>query len=102
MALATAVPQIRPISDLRTKLPEIEAIARETREPIVMTKNGMASMVLFDIDAYNEHLQHERAVLKLREAEIEAKYHADAISYDDVRARIDDIIGTAERAYAQR
>ncbi|BAK45178.1 type II toxin-antitoxin system prevent-host-death family antitoxin [Eggerthella sp. YY7918] len=89
MTMTAALPQIRPISDLRTRLNEIENLARETQEPIIMTKNGTASLVVIDSDAYNDHLQHERAVRKLREAEIEEKYRPEAVSYDDVKNRVD-------------
>ena len=63
MSMQAALPQIRPISDLRTRLNDIESLARETREPIIMTKNGAASLVVIDSDAYAEHLQHERRAL---------------------------------------
>ena len=45
--------RIRPISDLRTRLNHIENLARETREPIIMTKNGTASLIVIDSDAYD-------------------------------------------------
>ena len=89
MTMTAALPQIRPISDLRTRLNEIENLARETQEPIIMTKNGTASLVVIDSDAYNDHLQHERAVRKHREADIEEKYRPGAVSYDDVKNRVD-------------
>lgn len=101
MVMQAALPQIRPISDLRTRLNDIETLARETREPIIMTKNGSASLVVIDSDAYDEHLQHERAVRKLREAEIEEKYHPAAISYDDVKAHATQLIEAAEQLNAQ-
>lgn len=31
---------IRPVSDLRNKFPEIEKIVMETGEPVYLTKNG--------------------------------------------------------------
>lgn len=48
--------------------------AAESQEPIYLTKNGNSCLVVFDSDAYDRYLQHERAVQKLREAEIEAHY----------------------------
>lgn len=58
MVMQAALPQIRPISDLRTRLNDIENLARESREPIIMTKNGTASLIVIDSDAYDEHLHH--------------------------------------------
>ena len=96
MVMQAALPQIRPISDLRTRLNDIENLARESREPIIMTKNGTASLIVIDSDAYDEHLHHERAVRKLREAEIEEKDRPAAVSYDEVKARVDQLIEAAE------
>ena len=53
MVMQAALPQIRPISDLRTRLNDIENLARESREPIIMTKNGTASLIVIDSDAYD-------------------------------------------------
>lgn len=36
------IPQIRPISDLRTNLNDVCELARESQQPIFMTKNGKA------------------------------------------------------------
>ena len=99
MSYAAALPSIRPISDLRTKLPEIEAVARETGEPVVMTKNGVPSLVIMDSGAYEERLVRVR---KLREAEIEARYVSETVPYDQVKRRVDAIIEAAERAHALR
>ena len=87
--MMNALPCVRPVSELRTHLPEIEAIAQETGEPIILTKNGAAKLVVMDNEAFNEHLQHERAVRKLREAEIEARYTKEKpLSLDEVKERI--------------
>lgn len=101
MALPSAIPSIRPISDLRTKLPELEQLAKETGEPIIMTKNGAPSLVLMDSEAYNASLQHERAVRKLREAEIEAKYNPGTVSFEDANRRFESILSAAEDMYGQ-
>lgn len=45
--------QIRPVSDLRNKFPEIEAIVKEG-EPVYLTKNGYGSMVVLSLDAYSQ------------------------------------------------
>ena len=91
-----ALPHVRPVSELRTHLPEIEQLAQETGEPIILTKNGAAKLVVMDNDAFNEHLQHERAVRKLREAEIEARYTKEKpLSLDAVKERVAAIISGA-------
>ena len=101
MSMQAALPQIRPISDLRTRLNDIESLARETREPIIMTKNGAASLVVIDSEAYDEQLRHERAVRMLREAEIVEKYRPAAIPFDEVKTRVDKLIESAEQLHAR-
>lgn len=94
MSSAVAVPDIRPISELRTNLNGICEDARTSQEPIFMTKNGKAALVVIDCEAYERQRQHDRYVLKLREAEIEAAYHPDAISREQLDAHMADVFGT--------
>lgn len=44
--------QIRPVSDLRNKYPEIENIVNKG-EPVYLTKNGYGSMVVLSLEAYS-------------------------------------------------
>ena len=44
--------QIRPVSDLRNKFPEIEKDV-SSGEPVYLTKNGYGTMVVMSIDAYS-------------------------------------------------
>lgn len=44
--------QIRPVSDLRNKFTEIEAIVNEDN-PVFLTKNGYGSMVVMSLAAYS-------------------------------------------------
>ena len=43
---------IRPVSDLRNKFPEIEELVIKSSEPVFLTKNGYGSMVLLSIEQY--------------------------------------------------
>lgn len=100
MPTAMTIPETRPISDLRTHLAEIERIAKETGEPIVLTRNGTHTLVVQDSEAYNQRIQRERHIRKLREAEIEAKYRAEALTLEQSRARIAEIAQTLGASYA--
>ena len=100
MTLPATLPSTYPISDLRTNLNAIETEARETQEPIILTRNGASSLVIMDCEAFNERLRHERAVRKLREAEIEAQYHPKTYAHDEVKARMGELIEAAEGLYA--
>ena len=44
---------IRPVSDLRNKYPEIEKLVIEGSEPVFLTKNGYGSMVLISLEQYS-------------------------------------------------
>lgn len=43
---------IRPVSDLQNKYPEIENIVLKTGKPVLLTKNGYGSMVLLSLEQY--------------------------------------------------
>ena len=43
---------IRPVSDLRNKFPEIEETVLKSGEPVILTKNGYGSMVVLSIEQY--------------------------------------------------
>lgn len=100
MPMLAELPQIRPISDLRTKLNEIEVNARESGRPVVLTRNGAATLVVLGSEAFDEHLRHERAVRKLREAEIEAKYVSGSYSHEKVRGRTQQLLEALREAHA--
>ena len=44
--------EIRPVSDLRNKFPEIEALVKEN-QPVYLTKNGYGSMVVLSLEQYS-------------------------------------------------
>lgn len=94
--MAMPLPALRPISDLRTDLNGVCEEASELQQPIFMTKNGKATLVVMDCGAYERQRQHDRYVLKLREAEIEAQYHPESLSADEVKSRMERIFATWE------
>ena len=58
---------IRPVSDLRNKFPEIESIVIDSGKPVFLTKNGYGSMVVLSLEQYS-HLTDE-VEMKLKEAD---------------------------------
>ena len=54
---------IRPVSDLRNKFPEIEETVIGSNAPVFLTKNGEGDLVVMDIGTYNRR----EKMLKLRE-----------------------------------
>ena len=49
--------QIRPVSDLRNKYPEIEELVLNEEQEVYLTKNGYGSMVVMSIDKYTKLLE---------------------------------------------
>lgn len=61
---------IRPVSDLRNKFPEIEDIVLKSGEPVYLTKNGYGSMVVLSIEQYATLI--DEVEMKLDEADRQA------------------------------
>lgn len=73
--------QIRPVSDLRNKYPEIEKDI-STGDPVFLTKNGYGSMVVLSVEAYSRLVNPvERA---LDEADWQAKNTTERLSHEEV------------------
>ena len=84
--------QIRPVSDLRNKFPEIEELVIREGQPVFLTKNGYGTMVVLSIEKYSELT--DDVELKLDEADREAEStsirHCHEEIFSRVRARIDE------------
>jgi prevent-host-death family protein len=91
-SFAVATPLIRPISDLRTNLNDVCEQARESQEPIFMTKNGKSSLVVMDAEAYEQLWQEERLRQKVREVEIEDRYNPQTIPAEAVERELDETL----------
>jgi prevent-host-death family protein len=70
--------QIRPITDLRNRYPEVENDL--ARGPVVLTKNGYGASVLVSIDLYDKLLAKQAfyEAIARSEAEIDAGNGLDA------------------------
>lgn len=80
---------IRPVSDLRNKFPEIESIVKQG-EPVYLTKNGYGSMVVLSMEQYAALT--DEVELRLDEADRAAEMTEVRLEesevFDRVRARI--------------
>ena len=65
---------IRPVSDLRNKYPEIENLVLREDEAVYLTKNGYGSMVVMSIEKYSNMIEK----IEL-DKELEAKFGKDNI-----------------------
>lgn len=50
---------IRPVSDLRNKYPEIEKLVLKEDESVYLTKNGYGSMVVMSLKKYSKLMSDE-------------------------------------------
>ena len=78
--------QIRPVSDLRNRFPEIEEIVVKEGQPVYLTKNGYGSMVVLSLEKYEELLNNIE--FKLDEADIEADSTDTRYTHDEVFSRV--------------
>ena len=73
---------IRPVSDLRNKFPEIEEAVINSNSPVFLTKNGYGTMVLMSIDQYSSLTN--KTEVKLDEADKQAASSSKRLSKDEV------------------
>ena len=80
--------QIRPVSDLRNKFPEIEN-AVSGGQPVYLTKNGYGAMVVVSLEKYAELT--EDIELRLDEADRAAADSDVRYTHEDVFSRLREI-----------
>lgn len=83
--------QIKPISYLKSHAAEIVKALSETREPMLITQNGEAKLVVMDVRSYEEQ-EETLALLKilaLGNRQIEEGRYRDADSVLDDLGRTD-------------
>ena len=78
--------QIRPVSDLRNKFPEIEDIVIREGQPVYLTKNGHGSMVVLSLEKYTELT--DDVELKLDEADKVAESSDKRYTHDEVFSKV--------------
>lgn len=77
---------IRPVSDLRNKYPEIEDAVLKSGEPVFLTKNGYGSMVVMSLEQYS--MLTDDIEVKLDEADFAADISEERYSADEVFGRV--------------
>ncbi len=73
--------QIRPVSDLRNKFPDIEKIVN-AGEPVYLTKNGYGAMVVLSLEEYSKLT--DSVELALDRADKMAEESNDRMSHEEV------------------
>ncbi len=77
---------IRPVSDLRNKFPEIESLVLSDSQPVFLTKNGYGSMVLLSLEQYSALTDNVES--KFLEADKDADIDDTRYSSEEVFGRV--------------
>ena len=77
--------QIRPVSDLRNKFPDIERIVKGG-EPVYLTKNGYGSMVVLSLESYSKLVGNVETALD--EADLSALEDDRRYSHEEVFSKL--------------
>ena len=80
--------QIRPVSDLRNKFPEIETLVNKG-DPVYLTKNGHGAMVVMNLEKYADIT--DDLEMKLDEADFAAEMSDVRYTHEEVFARLKSI-----------
>ena len=79
---------IKASTALRNDYSSVSRMAKETQEPIYITKNGEGDLVLMDIDAFEKREQVFQLRNKVMLAEQERLFGAGTISIQEARDRL--------------
>lgn len=76
---------IRPVSDLRNKYPEIEKLVMGGEE-VYLTKNGYGSMVVMSIEQYSK--LKDALEIELDEADYQAENTTERLTHEEVFSKL--------------
>lgn len=79
---------IKASAALRNEYAAISNLAKETKEPIYITKNGEGDLVLMSIEAFEKREQILQLRAKVLQAEQERLDGAETISVSEARKRL--------------
>ncbi|MEL1133828.1 type II toxin-antitoxin system Phd/YefM family antitoxin [Desulfitobacterium sp. THU1] len=79
---------IKPSATLRNEYSTISNLAKETKEPIYITKNGEGDLVLMSIDAFEKREQILQLRARILQAEQERISGAETLSISEARRRL--------------
>ena len=79
---------IKPSAALRNEYTSISNLAKETKEPIYITKNGEGDLVLMSIEAFEQREQMLQLRTKVLQAEQERIDGAETLSVSQARKRL--------------
>ena len=87
---------IKPSSALRNDYGTISTLARDTAEPVYITKNGEGDMVLMSIEAFEAREDTLARRSALLDAERRALSGESGFTVDEARARMERLVSLAD------
>lgn len=81
------MPNIRPLTDLRNNTTDIAELAHSEREPVFITKNGYADLVLMSMETYERDFARLEIYDKLAESQREVESGSRLLPLDEVFAK---------------
>jgi len=81
------MPNIRPLTDLRNKTTDVADLAHAEREPVFITKNGYADLVLMSMDTYKNSFARLEVYDKLASSQAEVASETSLQTLDEVFAK---------------
>jgi len=78
------MPNIRPLSDLRNNTTDIVGLAHREREPVFITKNGYADVVLMSMETYESSIARLEIYEKLAASQQEVESGKPLKTLDEV------------------
>jgi len=87
---------IKPSAALRNDYASISNLAKETKEPIYITKNGEGDMVLMSIEAFEKREQILTLRERVRQAEQERLNGAKSMSVSEARRALRERLSDAQ------
>ena len=79
---------IRPVSDLRNNYVELSKAVKESNEPVILTKNGYADMVLMSVEQYEEREYKNAMHKQILSSEAQYQKTRKTYSVDEVAERM--------------
>ena len=90
------MPNIRPLTDLRNNTTDITELAHSEQEPVFITKDGYADLVVMSIDAYENSLARLEVYDKLASSQTEVESGKPLQTLDEVFAKYRKKYGLAD------
>lgn len=87
---------IRPISDLRNNYSDISKAIKDSNEPMILTKNGYADMVVMSIEQFQEREYKNEIHKRILASEAQYQKTKKTYSGDEVFGRMLEIVGAKE------